>query len=67
MVPEYLQEVKLLERRVTDEKYLRLETVAAFAIRELEDYSKKCAELEKKAEKINDYQRVLELHVNRFE
>lgn len=67
MVPDYLQEVKTLEMKVSDEKYLRKDTVAAFAIRELEEYLTKCEQLEELGERINSFQKILDLPVIKFE
>ncbi|OMJ74343.1 hypothetical protein SteCoe_26764 [Stentor coeruleus] len=66
MVPDYLNEVKSLGEKVNNEKYLLIESVAAFAIRELEDFSDRCRMLERRAEKINQYQRILELPISTF-
>ena len=66
MVPDYLNEVRSLLARVNEDKYLQIESVAAFIIRELEDYSEKCLNLEKRGEKINQYQRILDLTVSPF-
>lgn len=66
MVPDYLAEVRSLLNKINEEKYLQIESVAAFTIRELEECSDKCAYLEKRGEKINKYQQVLDLAISAF-
>ena len=66
LVPDYLAEVRSILSKVNDDKYLQIESVAAFTIRELEDFSDKCGLLEKKGDRINQYQKILDLPISNF-
>ena len=66
LVPDYLAEVRSILSKVNDDKYLQIESVAAFTIRELEDFSDKCGLLEKKGDRINQYQKILDLPISKF-
>jgi dynein heavy chain, axonemal len=66
MVPDLISEVSSLLSKVNDDKYLRIDSVAAIIISELEDYSEKCSKIEKRGEKIKQYQKVLDLAISSF-
>ena len=66
MVPDYVKEVAGLTTKVVDDKYLTIESITSIVIRELEEYSDKCRILEKRAEKINMYQKILDLPISAF-
>ena len=66
MVPDYISEVKSLTNKVVDDKYLAIDSLQTPTITELQDHLEKCKKLEKRAEKINQYQKILDLAVTNF-
>ena len=66
-IPEFLEDVKFFEQKVTDEKYLTLESNLTQCVHELGEMDESVKEMEVRAEKLNEFQECLEITPTLFE
>ena len=67
MIPDFLQDVQVMNLKILDQKYLRLENDLAPVIEELKYSLKRCEEFEGASKKLTLFQEVLGEPLNSFE